>query len=392
MSFLMEYPLPPEAKAFQQEVRRFVSTEMTHALTEELESGEWGTGQGPLGRKFLKKLGEKKWLGLTWPVEYGGLGKTFMHKFALTEELDYRHAPWPGMGSFVVGPCLMMFGTPEQKKTYLPRIAAGEWLFALGYTEPNAGSDLASLSLSAVEDGDDFVLNGQKIFQSESHSADFVWLAARTDATVAKHKGISLFIVPTHSKGMTLQPMYTMGGHRNNIVYYDNVRIPKGSLVGEKNKGWYYVAAALDLERIFPIGGLMREVEELIAFAKSSHAGNPPAMEDAVQRNRISQVLIEAHVLRTHAFRVAWMQDQSLVPNIEASIQKLLIREMYQRVATLAYQVLGQYGQIRKGHPLAVLHGKFEHMARHSPTMTITAGSSEIQRNIIATRGLGLPR
>lgn len=388
----MDYPLPPEAKDFQRDVRHFLDKEMTADLLAEMQSGEWGTGQGPLGRKFLKKVGEQKWLGLTWPVEYGGLGKTFMHKFALTEELDYRHAPWPGMGTFVVGPCLMMFGTPEQKQTYLPKIAAGEWLFALGYTEPNAGSDLAALSLSAVEDGDDFVLNGQKIFQSESHSADFVWLAARTDSSVAKHKGISLFIVPTHSKGMTLQPMYTMSGHRNNIVYYDNVRIPKGNLVGEKNKGWYYVAAALDLERIFPIGGLMHDVEELIAFAKSSHAGNPPALDGAVLRNRISQILIEAHVLRTHAFRVAWMQDQGQVPNIEASIQKILIREMYQRVATLAYQALGQYGQVREGHPLAVLKGKFELMSRHSPIMTITAGSSEIQRNIIATRGLGLPR
>lgn len=391
MGYLLDYPLSPELKDFQAEVRDFIKHNLDEATVVERTSGEFGTGLGPHGRRFLKKLGDKGWMGLTWPEEYGGLGKSFMHRFILSEELDYADAPWAGFGTSVVGPCIMLFGTEWQKKEFLPRIARGEIFFGLGYTEPEAGSDLAALKLAAKPDGDDYVLNGQKIFNSETHVVDYVWLAARTDFESPKHKGVSLFMVDAKSKGLTSQGIYTLSGERTNIVFYDNVRVSKNHLLGEPNKGWYYLAAALDFERFFPISRTIHRLERMIELAhKPAPSGKRPA-DNPLVMHRLSTLVIEAQAVRNLSYRTAWMQSKGTVPNIEASILKLFLREYNQRVAKLGTEMFGLYGQI-KNHDLAPLHGELEHAYRASPTGTITGGTSEIQRNVIATRGMGMPR
>jgi alkylation response protein AidB-like acyl-CoA dehydrogenase len=392
MSYLADYPIPDHLRPWREEVRAFIAQHLDEKTIVERESGEWGTGLGPLGRTFLRKLGERGWLGLTWPKEYGGLGMTFLHRYILAEEMDRARAPLPGFGAAVVGPCLMLYGSEWQKAEYLREIARGEVFFALGYTEPEAGSDLASLKLRAVEDGDDYVLTGQKIFQSETHCADYVWLAARTSVEGPKHKGLSLFIVDAKSPGMTIQPMHTLGGHRTNIVFYDGVRVPKRHLVGELNRGWYYLAAALDFERFFPVSGLLRDLEQLIAFAHAEGPDGRRLADSPHARRQLSQLTADALALRASSNRMAFLQTQGLVPNVEASILKLFQREFSQRLARTGAQMLGLYGQLREGDPNAPLHGALEKAYRNSPVGTITAGSSEIQRNVIATRGLGLPR
>jgi alkylation response protein AidB-like acyl-CoA dehydrogenase len=393
MGKLLEYPVAPELREFQQEVRDFIKQNLDEATRKERTSGEFGTGLGPLGRKFLRKMGDKGWMGLTWPKEYGGLGKGFMHRFILSEEMDYADAPSPGFGASVVGPCIMLFGTEWQKKEFLPKIAKGEIFFGLSYTEPEAGSDLASLKLAAKADGDDYVLNGQKIFNSETHVADYLWLAARTDFESPKHKGVSLFMVDAKAPGITPQAMYTLGGERTNIVFYDNVRVSKSHLLGEPNKGWYYLAAAIDLERFFPISKTLHRLENMITLAhQPGPSGRRPA-DDPVLLHRLSTLVVEAQAVRSLSFRMAWMQGKGVVPNIEASILKLFLREYNQRVARLGVQMFGLYGQLRgENGGLAPLHGELEKAYRASPVGTITGGTSEVQRNVIATRGLGLPR
>ena len=392
MGYLLDYHLSPELQAFQQEVRDFIKANLDEETRKERTSGEFGTGLGPLGRAFLKKIGDKGWMGLTWPKEYGGMGKSFMHRFIMSEEMDYADAPWPGFGASVVGPCIMLFGTEWQKKEFLPKIARGEIFFGLGYTEPEAGSDLAALKLAAKADGDDYVLNGQKIFNSETHVVDYVWLAARTDFESPKHKGISLFMVDAKSKGITPQAIYTLSGERTNIVFYDNVRVSKGHLLGEPNKGWYYLAAALDFERFFPISRTLRRLEKMISLAhEPGPSGKRPA-DDPLLMHRLATLVVEAQAVRSLSYRTAWMQSQGSVPNIEASILKLFLREYTQRVARLGVQMFGLYGQLRGESGLAPLHGELEKAYRGSPVGTITGGTSEVQRNVIATRGLGLPR
>ncbi|MSQ25127.1 MAG: acyl-CoA dehydrogenase [Dehalococcoidia bacterium] len=393
MGYLLDYPVAPELQAFQEEVREFLRAHLTREVVEERQSGEWGNGLGRHGRRFLREMGKRGWLGLTWPAEYGGLGKTVMHRFILAEEMEYADAPQLGTGPSIVGPCLMLYGSDGQKREFLPGIARGEIAFALGYTEPEAGSDLASLQLAAREDGDEYVLRGQKIFNTETHVADYVWLAARTDTQAPKHKGISLFIVDAHSRGLSVQPIYTAGDHRTNIVFYDDVRVPRRNLLGEPNKGWYYLATALDLERFFPVSGVIRQLELIIWHAKQPRpGGGSPLIEDALVRRRLAELVVQAQAVRSISYRMAWLLGQGSVPNIEASILKLYLREFAQRVGRAGVEIMGLYGQLRPSSALAPLGGEVEKYHRASPVLTISGGSSEIQRNIIATRGLELPR
>jgi alkylation response protein AidB-like acyl-CoA dehydrogenase len=270
----------------------------------------------------------------------------------------------------------------------LPRIARGETEFALGYTEPQAGSDLASLEIKAVENGDYYITNGQKVFNTACHYAEYHWLGVRTDSTAAKHRGISLFIVDLKSPGITIHPIYGMGGWRTNEVFYDNVRVPKKNLVGQLNRGFYHIAVALDLERGGPAGASLRHFEELASYVKQISA----LAKDPQVRQQLSQLAIDVEVTRLLAVRVACMRDSGIVPNYEAAVLKLFRSELDQRLANAGMQVLGLYGQLQTGSKQVPLGGEVEWRYRDSVVETIIAGTSEIQRNIIAMRGLGLPR
>jgi alkylation response protein AidB-like acyl-CoA dehydrogenase len=288
----------------------------------------------------------------------------------------------------------MAYGTPEQKARFLPRIAAGEIDFALGYTEPEAGTDLASLSTRAVADGDDFIINGTKLYTSGAHRAEYVWLATRTDPEAPKHRGVSLFMVDLKSPGITVRPLWTMDGGRTNQTFYDNVRVPRENLVGEVNRGWYYVAHALDFERItvFTVATIRVGFDELVAFIKQASYDGYALKDDPEVRDQIARFSVELEVAQMLSYRVAWMVSKGEHPNYEASMLKVFCTEFQQRLYHYGTRILGLYGQLTPGSPHAPAGGRFERGHRSAVMPTFGAGSSEIQRNIIATRGLGLPR
>lgn len=386
----MNFALTEEEKAFQREIRGFLDREVTRDLVEEVESG---IGIGPRVRELLHKMGQRGWLTPQWPREYGGLNGTHIQKLIAYDEIRYHYAMKGALvGAAQVGPTILRFGTEEQKGKYLLPIARGEIHFALGYTEPQAGSDLARLEVRAVESGDHYVMNGQKIYSSSAHCAEYHWIGARTDPSAPKHRGISLFIVDLKSPGITIRPLYTQDGRRTNEVFYDDVRVPKKNLVGEKNRGFYHIAVALDLERMLPTGDLQRFFDDLLAYIKGAPVTGKDLGNDVLVRQRMAEMALELEVARLLSYRLAWLETKGMVPNYEASMQKVYVTELKHRLARTALQILKLYGQLTRDSKWAQLRGKAREFFLESFYDTIAGGTSEIQRNIIATRGLGMPR
>jgi alkylation response protein AidB-like acyl-CoA dehydrogenase len=390
----MDFELTEEQKKFRQEVREFLDKEVTEGVVEESNSG---MGLGPHSWDLMRKLGTRGWLAPSYPIEYGGLGLSRIYRHIVHEELDYRRAfaTFPGVGLVGVdmaGPVILRYGSEELKKEFLPRVARGEIEFALGYTEPDAGSDLSRMAMRAVEEDGSFIISGQKVFNTCCHYAQYHWLAARTDPDAPPHRGISLFVVDLKTPGITINPMWEMSDTRTNEVFYDEARIPKKYLVGEKNRGWYYMVSALDLERMLTVRNLERSLEELIAYTKNTLRNGIPLSKDPLVRQKLAEMAIEISVTRNLVRYVAWLQDKDIIPNYETALLKVFVSELDQRVAEAALEILGLYGQLRKGSKHSVLDGMMERHFRGSFVITIAAGSSEIMRNIIAIRGLGLPR
>ena len=251
-------------------------------------------------------LGKKGWLGLGWPKEYGGSGGSLVYEYILIIELERRKAHVPNeIARLMSGPVILHHGSEQMKKEFLPRISRGEIEFSLGYTEPPAGSDLTMMEMRAVEDGDDFIINGQKVFNTESHYADYHWLAAKTDFNAPRHQSISLFVVDQRSPGITIRPLWTLGGERTNEVFYDNVRVPKTRLVGEKNKGFYYMVDALNNERLmlFQVERLVPILDSLIQYAKETRVNGRLLSEDPIIRNKLAQMAIEFEVVQCFQFQ-----------------------------------------------------------------------------------------
>ena len=379
---------------FRKDVGEFLDEQVTDAVVEESESGR---GYGPHSWELMRKLGAKRWLAPSFPLQYGGLGLSHIYRYIVLEELDYRNAlvVIHGVGSFgidMAGPIILRYGSADQKKEFLPRIAAGEIEFALGYTEPDAGSDLSRIAIRAVEDGDDFIITGQKTFNTACHYAQYHWLAARTDPDAPINKGMSMFIVDLKTPGITISPLWEITDIRTNEVFYDEVRVPKRYMVGEKNHGWYYMVSALDLERVITIGNLEQIFEKLITYAKNTMKNGAPLSKDPLVRQKLADIAIEINVGRNLIRRVVWLQDKGTIPNYEASMLKLFVTELHQRIAETGLEILGLYGQLRKGSKYSVLEGMVERRFRGSFFMTIGGGTSEVMRNIIALRGLKLPR
>jgi len=384
-----------EEESFRNEVRGFLRGELPQNWdgADPYGADAEGSSVADLGKRITKKLVEKKWIALAWPKQYGGMEATHMQQMIFNEEMAYNAVPsGGGMGVAWVGPSIMLYGTDEQKQRFLPRITSGEDVWCTLYSEPGAGSDLAALQTRAVQDGDDFVINGQKIWTSLAKSSNWGWMAARTDPDAPKHKGISTFVVPMDAPGITIRPLINMAGQAGfNEVFFDNVRIPKDCLVGELNRGWYQVAVALDFERsgIQSYAGSRRTLEQLVRFV-----GEQP---ETVKRNpllrmRLADRLIELAAGTYIAYRIPWMQSKGIIPNYEASISKLYGSELVQRVAATGLQLLGLFGGLAGGSKWAPLKGRMERMYLTAVSSTIAAGTSEIQRSIVATRGLGLPR
>ncbi len=389
----MDFAYPPELLEFRQEFRRYLDDIVSPELVHELRSRDGMESTGPLARAFMQRLGRDGYLGIGWPTEYGGGGKSPLYTYVVRYELEYRGLPFPILSVGTVGPTLIRVGTEEQKREFLPKILRAEINFAIGYTEPEAGTDLASLKTRAVREGDEYVINGQKVFTTQAHEADYIWLACRTDPEAPKHKGISIILVPTDVEGFSARPFPLAGGGRTNITFYDNVRVPVKNLVGEENRGWYYITTQLDFERvaISPVAQLERLFDSLCDLLREGRSRRG----DGFLRTVLAEQASTVYVLKVMDLRVAAMIADGEVPVAEASLMKVLANESRIRLLAAALQVLGPQGLLRRDSPLALKDRAgltFEQQLRASMVNLFGGGNNDIQRDIIATHGLKLPR
>ena len=391
----MRYEFTPEEEAFRAELLGWIENEVPEEYKGIGEAGsdeEWENGL-----KVRRQLAGKGWLTLAWPTEYGGQGAPMMQQVIFNEEMVYHRVPGrDGFGTKMLAPTLMVHGTEEQRRKYLPPIARGEVQWCQGYSEPDSGSDLASLQMRAVDDGDDFVVNGSKIWTSGAHRADWIFFLVRTDPDAPKHRGISFLLAPMSTPGITVEPIINMAGHHAfNQVFFEDVRVPKENLVGELNRGWYVAATLLDFERSgidYPAQA-RRTLDDLTEYAHNTlGTDGHPLSKDPDVRRRLVDLGIETDAARSIAYQVADMQARGEIPNKEASMSKTLGTSLVQSVYRFGVDMLGMYGQLRPGSPRAVLDGRMLEMQLITVAYTIFAGTTEIQKNIIATRGLGLPR
>jgi alkylation response protein AidB-like acyl-CoA dehydrogenase len=379
-------------RALVAQLRAYFAEVVTDAVIDEVAGTEGG---GPLYTKALRRMGADGWLGIGWPKEFGGQGRSAIEQYIFFDEVQRAGFPIPFLTLCTVGPTLIKYGTDEQKARLLPAILRGELHFAIGYSEPSAGTDLASLRTRAVRDGEDYVVDGQKVFTSLAEYADFIWLAVRTDPEAARHKGISILMVDTKAKGFSLSPIHTLGGNRTNATYYEGVRVPVSARVGRENEGWKLITTQLNHERValsVP-GPVDRFVEETTAWARETKASDGRRVIDApwVQAN-LARARAHVEVLRLLTWRQAWNIDQGKLDPSESSTVKVFGSESFIRIYGWLLEVLGQEGYVKDGSPGARLRGRIERYYRTSIVLTFGGGTNEVQRDIIAMTGLGMPR
>jgi len=363
-------------------------------VTPELRA-EGAESAGALTRAAMRKMGADGWLGLGWPVEFGGQGRTPIEQQIFIEEAQTAGAPVPLLTINSVAPTLMRFGTPEQRSFFLPRILAGEIQFAIGYSEPGAGTDLAALRTRAERDGDEWLINGQKIYTSIAEHADYVWLACRTDADAPRHKGISIIIVPTDAPGFSLTPIHIMGGARTNSTYYDNVRVPAGNLVGEVNAGWSLITSQLNHERvaIAPAGWVLRRFNEVVDWAKHTELADGRRVIDQqwVQVN-LARVRARLEYLRLLNWKVAWAATTGTVSPADASATKVFGTEFYIEAYRLLMEIVGPDAALRDVDAGGFMRDRLESSYQGTLVLTFGGGTNEVQRDLISMFGLGFPR
>lgn len=365
-------------------------------ITPEIRAQLGAMEGGKLYKDVIKQMGGDGWLGVGWPKEFGGLGKTWVEQFIWFDEARCAGAPVPFVTINTVGPALMQLGTDEQKQRFLPGILSGDLHFAIGYTEPDAGTDLASLKTTAVRDGDDFIVNGTKIFTSGADDADYIWLACRTDPDVAKHKGISILIVDTKSEGFSASPIDIINGGHTFMTYYENIRVPANMVVGEVNLGWKLITLQLNHERVglaaFSVAAIPL-LHHTIDWAKSTtdETGGRVADKPWVQMALAeAYALLEAMKLST--WKMTWSLEAGAPDPAQSSAAKVLGTEAVLDVFRLLLEVLGSVGTLKVGSPGAVLQGHIEHEVRLATVNTFGGGVNEVQRELVAMLGLNMPR
>ncbi|NTY59461.1 acyl-CoA dehydrogenase family protein [Mycolicibacterium sphagni] len=391
----MRISYTPEQEELRRELRTYFGKLMTPERQEALMSttgGEIGTGN--VYRETVSQMGKDGWLTLNWPTEYGGQNRTPMDSLIFTDEAAVAGAPVPFLTINSVAPTIMAFGTEEQKSFYLPKIAAGDLHFAIGYSEPGAGTDLAALRTTAVRDGDDYVVNGQKMWTSLIQYADYVWLAVRTNTEAKKHRGISVLIVPTTSEGFSWTPVHTMAGVGTSATYYQDVRVPASSRVGDENAGWKLVTNQLNHERVAlvsaqPIFLALNQVREWAQNTKDVH-GNRLIDSEWVQLN-LARVLAKVEYLKLINWELASAKTGTLNP-ADASAAKVFGTELATEAYRLLMEILGPSATLRQDSHGALLRGRVERMHRAALILTFGGGTNEIQRDIIGMVALGLPR
>lgn len=388
----MELDFTSEERRFRDELREYVGKLMTDELVAELSVHR--EGGGPEFRKAMKKMGDDGLLGLAWPKEYGGQERTTIEQFIFADEIQAAGFPLPFLTLNSIGPMVREYGTEAQKQEFCSRILAGEMFVSVGYSEPGAGTDLASLRTTAVRDGDEWVINGQKMWTSLAEYADYVWLAARTDPDPArKHKGLSIFLVPTSAAGYERQTIRTVGGVSTNATFYDDVRVPAENLIGGENKGWGLITGQLNHERIslMTVGMMRRNLDNVTRWARETFVDGAAVIEkDWVQHN-LARVYAKMEVLRLMNWKQAWAMGKGQPDMAASSAIKVYGSELSMEAYRALLEVLGAVGIVAEGSPESVLKGRIESAYRNCLILTFGGGTNEIQRDIIAMAGLGLP-
>jgi alkylation response protein AidB-like acyl-CoA dehydrogenase len=376
---------------WQEEIRDFLSENFTNAARAELRNTREGD-MGPAMRHFWKRVGENGWFSLTWPVEYGGQGIDPVRRQILIDEFEYAGVPMMDMTVTCLAPVIMKHGTDLNRREWIPGIARGEVTFALGYSEPDAGTDLASLRTSARREGDQWVIDGEKTWNTGGHYQTHQWLAVRTGGP--GYLGISIIIVPMSAPGVTVSPIWTWGDHRTNSVHFDGVRVPVGNLIGEMNQGWRYIAAALDNERgsLGSVGGIRRLLDELIEATRTTTRICRPLCEDPVVRQQIAELYSAVNAAHWLSYSVASHLEDGNYATVPSTILKVMVTELRTRISRTAMSILGLAGQLGTGDADAPAGGVFEQQYRVAPMFRFGGGTNEVMRDVIAQRGLKLPR
>jgi alkylation response protein AidB-like acyl-CoA dehydrogenase len=381
-----------EQEALRKELRAYYDELLTPEIREALHIGH---GTGETMRAVVKQMAKDGWLGIGWPKEYGGQGRTQIEQFIFFDESMRSGAPVPMLTINTVGPTLYKNGTQEQKDFFLPKILAGEIHFCIGYTEPTAGTDLASLRTRADRDGDDYVINGQKIFTSLASDADYIWLAARTDQDAPKHAGISMFLVPMDTPGSKVEPMSLLSTHNICTTFFDDVRVPANAVVGQVNKGWKLITSQLNHERvtICSPGMLEQTFVEAWRWAQENHLpdGRRVIDQEWVQIN-LAKVHAGLEFLKLINWKVAWSGTQGELDVADASTTKVFGTEFYLEAFRLMMEVMGERAYLKRGSTDELVQGHVENLYRSLIILTFGGGTNEIQRDLIGLFGLGLPR
>jgi alkylation response protein AidB-like acyl-CoA dehydrogenase len=390
----MHLHFTPEQERLRQEIRSYYAGLFTPELRAAFDAEHEEMG-GPVFREIVGRMGKDGWLGIGWPVEFGGQGRTPIEQFIFWDETYRARAPLPIIPVNTIGPTVMQHGSEEQKATLLPKILQGELFFGVGYTEPGAGTDLASLTTRADRDGEEYVINGQKVYTTHAHDCDYIWLAARTDPDAPKHKGISIILVPTDTPGFSCTPIYTLGGERTNATYYQDVRVPVTNLIGPLNGGWGLITSQLNHERItLATPGFAESVMEEVwrwAGKIESPSGGRMLDQQWVQIH-LARVYAKLQALQVLNWRSAWALTEGIPNMAEASALKVMGTEYFVEAYNLLLEITSAAGLVVEGEPGAIFGGRLENAYRSATTLTFGGGVNEVQRDIIAMAGLGLPR
>jgi alkylation response protein AidB-like acyl-CoA dehydrogenase len=390
----VDFDFSSQQVAFADEVERFIDEHDDPEIFDLTRENMAQIVDTPKRREFMATMGDKGWLGITWPKEWGGQEGEGVYEYLLNERLAGRGGPQIGKGVGIIGKTILAHGSEKLKKEFLPKILRNEVEFAVGYSEPDSGSDAASMKLKATRDGEGWRLNGQKTWTTSAHFAEWYWVGARTDPE-SKHQGITLFLVPLDHPGITINGIWTMGDERTNDVFFDDVWVSDDFVVGEVNRGFQYISEALDLERftMFTFSPIQQRLELLCEYVRTSTVDGLPLKDDAVVRQRIAQLVTQGEVARVLGLRfVAQSMKGGAPPTTEASVYKLYATELSKRLANASMDIAGPGSQLRVGTEDAPMQGRSESTYRYTVIDTIGGGTSEVQKNIIARRKLGLPK
>jgi len=395
----MDFKFTPEQEALRKEFEDFFKEEAKNAPEGWVGGfeGRYDNDEGwAYHRSVAEKLARKNWLSLPWPREYGGWELGHVEQAIFSEISSYSRVPgidfW---GLQILAPSLLEYGSEENKREWLPKIARAETDWCQGWSEPNAGSDLASLTTRAVEDGDDYIINGQKTWTTGAHRATHIFLLARTDPNAPKHQGLTYFVCENDRPGIEIRPLYYMDrSHVYNEVFFDNLRIPKKNVIGQVNQGWYVTMAGINFERsgCGVVAEGKRDLEELVQYCQETERNGQVLARDPLVRQKLAELAIELEAARQWGYYCAWVQSKDAMTIAEPSASKYFATEMIVRLANTAVEIMGLYGTIKRASKWAPLYGKFQTMCQFYLGVTIAAGSTEIQKNLIAWMGLGLPR